>query len=139
MPHRMPSWSDTLLTPGTIQSTHTPATMKSRPNPNDNDRTRAGETNACVVMKAGVKMPPMKLTTTATTMARGRLGAQASRSSPGPTATSTQPARLSGSPIPLASHDAVHRPARSTPAKAAAAPSDPRTPRWNTPRWKARL
>ena len=64
---------------------------------------------------------------------------QASRSSPGPTATSTQPARLSGSPIPLASHDAVHRPARSTPAKAAAAPSDPRTPRWNTPRWKARL
>ena len=48
------------------QSSHTPSTMNTDPKLNDSDRTRAGDTNACVVKNAGVNMPPMNVVTQAT-------------------------------------------------------------------------
>ena len=74
--------------------------MNTAPNANDRVRTRAGDTNACVVTNGGVNTPAAKLVAAPSTTTSQSQGEAATPASPMPTTTTASPARFSGSPIP---------------------------------------
>src|SRR3954469_3118598 len=97
-PSRMP-WLSAMVDTGRIRnSTHTPASRNNAAHANDSDRTRAGETNACVVTNGGVKMPPTNDVAAPTATTAYRFGSAVSTAMPTPTQTSEMPAHLIGSP-----------------------------------------
>ena len=103
----MPLWSETPAN-GTAHSTTTPRTRNTEPKLNDSDRTRAGDTSACVVMNGDVKKPPTKLASSAAAIPNYMKGAMAMSTIAGPTAAMLQPAIFSGSPMLLPSNRCVH-------------------------------
>src|SRR3954453_4002103 len=109
-PTRMPWWSATADTGRIRNSTQTPASRNNADHANDSDRTRAGETNACVVTNGGGKMPPTKLGTGLIATTAERVGSAQITTMPKPTPTSEMPAHLIGSPRSRWIQRRVHRP-----------------------------